>query len=110
MELKMRPSNTSLGINRRAMLTTLAALPVLSGTLLPTSAQAQVTQGGLLPSWNDGPAKQAILDFVRDTTTPAHPKFVPPEERIATFDQDGTLWVEQPMYSQLMYCIDRIRC
>jgi phosphoglycolate phosphatase-like HAD superfamily hydrolase len=108
MELKMKPSNTSAGINRRAVLATLAALPALSGTLLPASAQAQVTQGGSLPSWNEGPAKQAILDFVRDTTTPANPKFVPPEERIATFDQDGTLWVEQPMYSQLMYCIDRI--
>ena len=47
-----------------------------------------------LPSWNDGPAKQAIVDFVRVTTDQASPKFVPPEERIATFDQDGTLWVE----------------
>jgi hypothetical protein len=47
-----------------------------------------------LPSWNDGPAKQAIVDFVRVTTDQAGPKFVPPEERIATFDQDGTLWVE----------------
>jgi hypothetical protein len=52
--------------------------------------------------------KPAILDFVRDTTTPANPQFVPPVERIATFDQDGTLWVEHPMYSQLMYCIDRV--
>jgi phosphoglycolate phosphatase-like HAD superfamily hydrolase len=108
MELNMKPGNTLLAINRRAMLTTLAALPVLSGTLIPISAPAQVTQGGPLPSWNDGPAKQAILDFVRDTTTPANPKFVPPEQRIATFDQDGTLWVEHPMYSQLMYCIDRV--
>ena len=62
----------------------------------------------MLPSWNDGPAKQAILDFVRDTTDGASPKFVRPEERIATFDQDGTLWVEHPMYSQMMYCLDRV--
>ena len=61
-----------------------------------------------LASWNDGPAKQAILEFVKATTTEVSPKFVPPEERIATFDQDGTLWVEHPMYSQVMYCLDRV--
>jgi len=54
------------------------------------------------------PAKRAILDFVRDTTDQASPKFVRPEDRIATFDQDGTLWVEYPMYSQMMYCLDRV--
>ena len=61
-----------------------------------------------LPSWNDGPAKQAILDFVRETTETGDAKFVPPEERIATFDQDGTLWVEHPMYTQVMYCLERV--
>ncbi|MDR3533851.1 MAG: HAD family hydrolase [Rhodopila sp.] len=61
-----------------------------------------------LASWNDGPAKQAILDFVRVTTDRTNPGFVPPEERIATFDQDGTLWVEQPMYAQVIYCLDRV--
>ena len=61
-----------------------------------------------LPSWNDGPAKQAIVNFVQATTDAASPKFVPPAERIATFDQDGTLWVEHPMYSQVMYCLDRV--
>jgi phosphoglycolate phosphatase-like HAD superfamily hydrolase len=61
-----------------------------------------------LPSWNDGPAKQAIIAFVKDTTDQASPKFVPPEERIATFDQDGTLWVEHPMYTQVLYCLDRV--
>ena len=61
-----------------------------------------------LPSWNDGPAKQAIIKFVQETTDQASPKFVPPEERIATFDQDGTLWVEHPMYTQVMYCLDRV--
>ena len=55
-----------------------------------------------LPSWNDGPAKQAIMDFVRDTTETGGAKFVPAEERIATFDQDGTLWVEHPMYTQVL--------
>src|SRR5213593_2400257 len=61
-----------------------------------------------LQSWNDGPAKQAIVDFVKATTETGGAKFVPPEERIATFDQDGTLWVEHPMYSQVMYCFHRV--
>lgn len=67
-----------------------------------------LAQSAPLPSWNDGPAKQAILDFVRETTDPASPKFVPPAERIATFDQDGTLWVEQPMYVQVIFCLDKV--
>jgi phosphoserine phosphatase len=62
----------------------------------------------LLPSWNDGPAKQAIVDFVKTTTTAGGPSFVPVEDRIATFDQDGTLWVEHPMYSQVMFCLERV--
>jgi phosphoglycolate phosphatase-like HAD superfamily hydrolase len=61
-----------------------------------------------LPSWNDGPAKQAIVDFVKATTDSTSPSFVAPEERIATFDQDGTLWVEHPMYTQVMYCLERV--
>src|SRR5438445_5195241 len=61
-----------------------------------------------LPSWNDGPAKQAIVDFVRVTTEIGGAKFVPLDERIATFDQDGTLWVEHPMYSQVTYCLERV--
>jgi phosphoglycolate phosphatase-like HAD superfamily hydrolase len=65
-------------------------------------------QNDPLPSWNEGPAKQAIVEFVRTTTTQGSPKFVPPAERIATFDQDGTLWVEQPMYTQVVYCLERV--
>lgn len=61
-----------------------------------------------LPSWNDGLAKQAVLDFVRAATDPSGPKFVPPERRIATFDNDGTLWVEQPMYTQVVFAMDRV--
>jgi len=61
-----------------------------------------------LPSWNDGPAKQAILDFVKTTTDKTNPKFIAPEDRIATFDQDGTTWVEQPMYSQVLFALDRV--
>jgi phosphoglycolate phosphatase-like HAD superfamily hydrolase len=61
-----------------------------------------------LPSWNDGPAKKAIVEFVQTTTDKSNPKFVAPEARIATFDQDGTLWVEHPMYTQIVYCLDRV--
>ena len=65
-------------------------------------------QSDPLPSWNEGPAKQAIVEFVKATTDQGSPKFVPPAERVATFDQDGTLWVEHPMYSQVMYCLERV--
>ena len=61
-----------------------------------------------LPSWNDGAAKKAILEFVRVTTDKASDKYVPPEQRIAIFDQDGTLWVEHPIYTQVVYCLDRV--
>jgi phosphoglycolate phosphatase-like HAD superfamily hydrolase len=61
-----------------------------------------------LPSWNDGAPKKAILDFVHSTTDQGSSKFVPEPERIATFDQDGTLWVEHPMYTQVVYCLERV--
>jgi phosphoserine phosphatase len=73
--------------------------------LLSIAAHAQTDP---LPSWNDGPAKNAIVAFVQATTTQGSPQFVPPAERIATFDQDGTLWVEKPIYSQVAYCLDRV--
>src|SRR5271170_1565803 len=105
----MKPISSPFGINRRALLSTLTVLPALSAPLLTASAQAKTAASGdALASWNDGPAKQAIIDFVRATTLQGSPKFVAPEERIATFDQDGTLWVEHPMYSQVMYCLDRV--
>jgi hypothetical protein len=72
---------------------------------VPGLASAQTVP---LASWNDGAAKQGILDFIRTTTDPSSKTFVPTEERIATFDQDGTLWVEHPIYLQLVYCLDRV--
>ena len=63
----------------------------------------------LLPSWNDGAAKQAIVSFVEKVTKEGSPDFVKPEERIATFDNDGTLWAEQPMYFQFLFAMDRIK-
>ena len=98
----------SLGISRRFLLSSLAALPVLSGPLSRISAQAQ-TAADPLASWNDGRAKQSILDFVAAVTREGSPDFVPAPERIATFDNDGTLWCEQPMYVQLAFLIDRMK-
>ena len=62
-----------------------------------------------LPSWNAGAAKQAIVDFVKGTVDPAQSSYVPPQERIATFDQDGTLWVEQPLYTQAIFALERVQ-
>jgi haloacid dehalogenase-like hydrolase len=66
-------------------------------------------QTGPLPSWNDGPTKQAIETFVQKVTDPQSEDYVRPEDRIATFDNDGTLWVEQPMYVQLAFALDRVK-
>ena len=82
-------------------------LIVLAAAWLVVPAQAAADDP--LAAWNDGPAKQAILAFVAATTEEASPKFVPPEERIATFDQDGTLWVSHPLYTQAMFALDRVR-
>jgi hypothetical protein len=66
-------------------------------------------QGDPLPSWNDTPTKQAIIDFVDRVTKAGGPDFVAPADRIATFDNDGTLWVEQPMYVQMAFALDRVK-
>ena len=68
-----------------------------------------LAQGDPLPSWNDGPAKSVILDFVKRVTTDGGPEMVPPADRIAVFDNDGTLWSEQPAYFQGMFVFDRIK-
>ncbi len=102
----MKPIVRFPGIHRRALLSTLAMLPVLSASFRPASAQ---TQSDPLPSWNDGATKTSIADFVSRVTTRGGPDFVPPDQRIATFDNDGTLWIEQPMYVQLAFILDRVR-
>jgi phosphoglycolate phosphatase-like HAD superfamily hydrolase len=66
-------------------------------------------QGDPLPSWNDGPPKQSILSFVAAVSREGSPDFVPAPQRIATFDNDGTLWCEQPMYVQLAFALDRVK-
>jgi hypothetical protein len=101
----MKPILPSSGVSRRTLLSTLAALALLHSLLLFNTVQAQTDP---LPSWADGPAKQAIIALVKATTDRMSPKFVLPEMRIATFDQDGTTWVSHPMYTQVMYCLERV--
>lgn len=91
-------------MGRRSSVLSLAAV-VLAALSISAGPQAALDP---LPSWNEGPAKRAILDFVHATTDKVSPRFVRAEERIATFDQDGTLWVSHPMYAQVVYCLDRV--
>ena len=72
-------------------------------------AMAAARAADPLPSWNDGPSKAAIVAFVEKVTKQGSPEFVPEAERIATFDNDGTLWAEQPMYFQLFFALDRVK-
>src|ERR1035441_1534423 len=78
-------------------------LAVLALALAATLARAQDP----LPSWSDGPARRAIVNFVAKVTKEGSSDFVPPAERVAAFDNDGTLWAEQPMYAQFLFAIDR---
>jgi haloacid dehalogenase-like hydrolase len=93
-------------IHRRAIL---AALLTSAVGGLAFNAPSALAQGDPLSSWNEGPAKQSLLNFVADVTRRESPSFVPEEERIATFDNDGTLWCEQPMYVQLAFALDRVK-
>src|SRR6187399_2996952 len=104
----MRAIKQLLRMDRRSVLSSLAMLPLLSASLRSSSAVAQA-QHDPLPSWNDDGAKMSILGFVARVTTQGGPDFVPVEQRIATFDNDGTLWVEQPMYVQLAFALDRVK-
>lgn len=101
-------SSRDLRENRRSFLASgfaLAALLVLD----PREVSPAIAQDDPLPSWNASATKSAIIRFVTDTTAEGGKNFVPVEERIATFDNDGTLWSEQPFYFQLAYALDRIK-
>ncbi len=90
-------------MRRRIFLTGLGA------ATLATGARSGFAQADGLPSWNDGPVKRSILDFIARTTTPGGPDWVPVPERIACFDNDGTLWTEQPIYVQIAFAVDRVK-
>jgi len=79
------------------------------GLVLAFASPATAQDNDSLPSWNDGNAKQSIVEFVAKVTDEGSPDFVPPPERIAVFDNDGTLWAEQPMYFQLFFAMDRVK-
>lgn len=91
-------------MRRRILVAGLAAVAVGLFAATPSFAQTDP-----LPSWNDGPAKKAIVDFVARTTMAGGPDFVPVPERIAVFDNDGTLWTEQPVYVQVTFAMDRVK-
>lgn len=113
--------NFSFPQDRRALLRGVAAVallacaPALAESASSASASSSVDPSSVdplsvdpLPSWREGVAKQAILRLVAETADPAHKNFAAPEARIAVFDQDGTLWVEHPIYTQLRFCLDRV--
>jgi phosphoglycolate phosphatase-like HAD superfamily hydrolase len=90
------------------VMTKLTLRGFLAGTLL-FGLLSQTTAEDFLPSWTDGASKRAIVEFVTRVTQQGEPNFVPPAERIATFDNDGTLWAEQPLYFQFLFAIDRVK-
>src|SRR5882757_1764761 len=91
-------------VSRRGVL----AAALFAGVAFWSSSAAQA-QSDPLPSWNEGAVKKSITDFIARVTTPGTPNFVPPEQRIATFDNDGTLWTEQPVYFQVQFAFDRVK-
>ena len=95
------------------LLLVLLVVPLLACSADSVSQRADARNAAHAPtplaSWNDGPAKSAILDFVHRVSSAGGPDFVPPGERIAVFDNDGTLWVEQPVYTQFAFALDRVR-
>ena len=82
---------------------------IIFGLILIFSVAAAAQSSDPLPSWNEGKAKQAIIQFVKEVTQKDGSHYIPTEERIATFDNDGTLWSEQPMYFQLFFALDRVK-
>ena len=92
-----------VALRLRSNLRTILALVVVLLATAGTHAQRDP-----LPSWNNGAARKAIVSFVKDTTEKSSPKYVEPKDRVATFDQDGTLWTEHPLYAQAMFALSRL--
>ena len=90
-------------LSRRMVLAAFLAIGLIGGAVV----EARAADPDPLPSWNEGPTKHSILDFVASVTKDGGPDYVAPAERIATFDNDGTLWIEQPIYNQFAFAIDR---
>jgi hypothetical protein len=98
-----------MGMKTARTIAGILALTVLLACSPSGTGSQPVSATDPLPSWNDGDAKQSILGFVARVTDPASPDFVSEPERIAVFDNDGTLWAEKPVYFQLLFAIDRVK-
>jgi len=103
MEVEMKTPVPPAVLSRRLLLSAMVVMPALLRT------NSALAQSDPLPSWNDGAAKSSITQFVARVTTQGDADFVPPDQRIATFDNDGTLWIEQPMYVQFAFILDRVK-
>ncbi len=101
-DVRSKRGSANLAIARRWS-TAATLVSILSLGTTPSQA------GNQLASWNDGEARKSIVEFVAKVTRPGSPEFVPVAERIAVFDNDGTLWIEQPMYVQLAFALDRVK-
>jgi phosphoserine phosphatase len=113
-----RQVDQEAAMQRRYGVLAITGLVMVVGVLAPACAPTPQTGGSQttetepsdpLPSWNDGTAKQALIQFVEDVTQQGGPHYVPPARRIATFDNDGTLWVEYPVYTQLSFAFERVK-
>jgi hypothetical protein len=108
LKLLILPGGAGMRVSRRILeLRDSFAAVTLCVLFLAAHAYAE-TPGSPLPSWNDGPAKQAIIAFVNETTDKSGPHYVEPENRIAAFDQDGTLWVEHPLDTEAAFALARV--
>lgn len=105
----MRKSSRNLSREQIPMRRRAKLLPPFVSLLIALAIASVAATPDPLPSWNEGNAKKAVMEFVRTVTDKASPNYVPAEERIATFDNDGTLWAEQPMYFQLLFALDRVK-
>jgi phosphoserine phosphatase len=85
------------------------SLLLFSAIIFFSCTEQNVQQSDPLPSWNEGKSKQSIIDFVNEVTNETSPNYVKPEDRIATFDNDGCLWSEKPFYFQLQFALDRVK-
>src|SRR5208337_4865723 len=102
MTILIQQKQTQIGWSRHTLLTAAILLAVAFTTTIARAADP-------LPSWNDGAAKQSIITFVKRVTKEGSPDFVPAPKRIAAFDNDGTLWCEQPLPVQVFFAFDRVR-
>jgi phosphoglycolate phosphatase-like HAD superfamily hydrolase len=104
-----RGYTTLLGFALSALLASSCASSQTPAAAEPKAGGEEAAVVDPLPSWNDGPTKAQIIDFVRAVSDPDDPAFVEPGERIATFDNDGTLWVEQPIYAEMAFALHRVK-